>query len=167
MPKKSKHSVERKTKAAPKPTPDDIDDPKLGLLRFTYHINPELDEYEGNIELNGRSVELRFYSDEKLDLAPTIKRTRELVHRHNAIMKRADKYLIARILPHYNDVWRMEAEPAMKKAELLDRVRLDEITVHADGRATYWYAAGDLFAGHGMQLFLSAETEFTDHDLPG
>ncbi|MCA9135527.1 MAG: DUF2262 domain-containing protein [Planctomycetales bacterium] len=156
-----------KRKAKPKPPADDIDDKVLGLLRFTCHVNPRLDEFEGSVAIGNQSVQLILYTDEALDLTATIKRTHELLRRHNAIMKRAAKYAADHILPHYNEVWQTEGSPKLTRKSLTDHIKVVEMTVHPDGRATYWYDAGDLFDGHGLRIFLSAETNFVDHDTPG
>ncbi len=168
MPKKtsSKRTAKHK-KAAPLPPLADIDDPKLGTLRFIHHINPQLDEYEGKFVVDGRDVDLRLCTDDKLDLALTIKRARELVRRHNAIMKRASRYIAANILPAYNQHWRPEDTTELNITEFVTQIQLAEITVHADGRATYWYNTGELLGGHVLQMFMNEQTEFTDYDTPG
>lgn len=146
---------------------DDVDDPKLGLLRFISHLNPELDEFEGSVSIEGQDVQLVLYTDESLNLDATIKRTRELIRRHGANMKRAAMYLGHNLLPHYNNGWRNEGDPKLTRKAMVDHMKLTEIVVHADGTASYWFDVGDLFRGHALLLFMDSKTEFVDYDTPG
>lgn len=147
--------------------PQHVDDAVLGLVQFVRHLNPQMDEYETTVKISGQSVEFSLYSNDQLDISPTIKRARELVRRHGTITKRINAYLGKNQLKEYNDVWRLENESRMTKQQLIERVQLTTITVHADGTASYWFDDGDIFEGHCIVLDLDSNTQLVDSSTPG
>jgi hypothetical protein len=144
-----------------------IDDSTLGEIVFANRINPCLDEYAAEVEVAGSRVQVMLLTDDHLDLKSTIRRAKEILRRYATIEKRARKYLLENVLQLHNEAWREEEEPLREIDSLLEQMTLMEITVHADGKATFWYGAGELFRGHLLLLRMDSSTQITDHDLAG
>ncbi len=151
----------------PKSTPGPIEDALLGTITYSCSINPQLDEYTAEVELEGHSVELRLYTDDELDVMPAVRQTRDIIERYPAIADRARRYVRDHVVPLYNEVWRVEDEPELDANALMGHLTLEEITTHPGSKATFWYDAGDLFGGHILQLFMGDRKQFVDHDIAG
>jgi len=161
MSRKSSHRASRDESPAP------IEHEVLGLIRFRCHLNPTCDEYEGTTEIDGAEVELNLYSDEDLNITGTVTRTQELVRDHGAMSKRIAKYVADNVMPQYMNGWHQSGTRKPTRKEFMSQLTMMVLTVHADGKATYWFDPGELFGGHILQLFMDSKSVITDHDTPG
>lgn len=139
----------------------------IGDIRFARSLNPELDEYSAEVELGGRRVEVDLYSDAELEIASTIAVVRKILAEYPSICEKAKTYLERHVIPEWAEAWRADQPRWLDATILADHLKLDFITAHADGRATFWYTAGEVFTGHGLQLFMDRNGAFVDYDTPG
>ena len=73
-----------------------------------------------------------------------------------------------KLLECYNDTWASEDEPApMSCAEFVEKITLTSVVLHTDGGAYWYYADGDLFAGHWIEVRAGVNREFSHVGLAG
>ncbi|MBN8927929.1 DUF2262 domain-containing protein [bacterium] len=64
----------------------------------------------------------------------------------------------------YNSAWAdedpEEGTPPMDRAEFLAAIRPDGVSLYHDGSASWFYACGELFGGHGIWLMLGPDRGF-------
>ena len=74
-------------------------------------------------------------------------------------------------LNNYNEVWAdedpEEGPPRLDHAGFLSHLRLNGISLYHDGSANWFYDASDLFAGHGIMVWVSTDRAFEDASLIG
>src|SRR5262249_31714525 len=72
------------------------------------------------------------------------------------------------LLECYNEDWAdATGRSPLKREEFLAILRPSSIRLHLDGDAIWYYEARDLFAGHSIEVWASAEREFSDPHLIG
>ncbi|CAN5628969.1 hypothetical protein BH23PLA1_BH23PLA1_44620 [soil metagenome] len=142
-------------------------DPVIGDIRFSSSISPKLDEYSAEIEWGGRRVGVTLYSDADLEIASTISLVKDLVNVYPSIHEKVKTYLGKHILPKWADVWQANEIPSIDANTLAKHLTLEWITAHADGQATFWFEAGEVFLGHGLVLSMDKSGTIVDHDTPG
>jgi hypothetical protein len=145
--------------------PELITDPILGTLRFSAALDGK-DEYQTKITLDGRRVTVDLYTDATGSLSPCIARARRIVERYPSIQKKIHRYIAREIFPTYNKTWRSDKMPFTLE-QVLRHLKLEAITTHPEPEATFWFAAGNLFLGHILQLRMADRNKFVDHDMPG
>ena len=139
--------------------PDRIDDPVLGTIRFTNALDG-MDEYQAELKLDGRRVTFDLYTDGTGRLQPCIIRARKIVDRFPAIQQKMQRYVENNILPSYNKIWCENKKPITLKS-MIGKLKLTQISTHPGPEATFWFDAGNLFAGHVLQLRMAKRTDLS------
>lgn len=145
--------------------PDVIDDPVLGKLTFSAALD-QAGEYHAKRRLDGRTVTIDLYTDANGNLRPCILRARRIVENFPAIQTKMHTYIAKAIFPTYNESFRLGKKP-FSIDQLTSKLKLRFVTTHPEPRATFWLDAGNVFLGHGLQLFMAERNRFIDHDMPG
>lgn len=144
---------------------DVIDDPVLGRLRFSAGLT-QTDEYQTKLSLGGRRVTIDLHTDAEGNLRPCILRARRIVENFPAIQRKMHAYIAKAIFPTYNETFRSGKKP-FSVDQLTSKLKLCFVTTHPEPRATFWFDAGNVFFGHGLQLFMVERNKFVNHDMPG
>ncbi len=145
--------------------PDVIDDPVLGRLSFSAALN-QADEYQAKLKLGGRRVTIDLYTDADGEIRPCILRARRIAKNFPAIQTKMHAYIAKAIFPTYNETFRRELRP-FSIDQVVSRLKLRIVTTHPEPRATFWLDAGNVFSGHGLQLYMVDQNKFLGHDMPG
>jgi len=145
--------------------PDVINDPVLGKLRFSAALR-DSDEYQTKLMLDGRRVTIDLYTDANRDLRPCILRARKIVKNFPVIQGKMHAYITRSVFPTYNEIFRCGKKP-FSVDQITSKLKLSVVTTHPEPRATFWFDAGTVFLGHGLQLFMADRNRFVDHDTPG
>ncbi|QDU77182.1 hypothetical protein Pan97_42440 [Bremerella volcania] len=160
MPQKKASNTKRTT-----PLADVINDRVLGKLVFSTALDQTV-EFQGKVKLSGRTVTMDLYTDAEGKLGPCILRARRIVENFPAIEIKMQNYIAKKIFPSYNETFRPGKKP-FALDQLLSKLKLRFVTTHPEPRATFWFEAGNAFAGHGLQLFMAERNRIVDHDMPG
>ena len=75
--------------------------------------------------------------------------------------------VIQKLLELKNDGWLEDGEQPLSADDFWGRVKLQSITVRADGSFEFWYDDGDLFWGHSIMADGSFTEGFTDAGIHG
>jgi hypothetical protein len=75
-----------------------------------------------------------------------------------------------KLLPLYNDSWRdgevIGMEEFMRRIYLAE-IRVSPVDFGSPGCAILYYANGDLFAGHSIEVFLDADFNYVKSQIAG
>jgi hypothetical protein len=75
------------------------------------------------------------------------------------------------LLETYNEAWAdddpEEGPPRLTRREFIARLKLEGISLHSDGSAGWIYDPGDLFAGHGISVWVSEDRVFGEAGVFG
>jgi hypothetical protein len=128
-----------------------IQDRVLGRLE----LDRSLHWFEGKRRLAGRRYRLAVSQsgageDRARDLRD-VERAKAIVRRLETQLKATLAAIARKMLPLYNDGWR-DRRPAQARAAFLRRLRLSDIVIHSDGRATLYFKDGGLFLGHAVEV---------------
>ncbi len=75
--------------------------------------------------------------------------------------------LLRSVHPLYNDTWRAPENPVLDAAEFMQKISLSTIQVMDEGSLSLYFADGDLFAGHLIDILWTGEGEMYDATLAG
>ena len=80
---------------------------------------------------------------------------------------KVDAYAAEKILPWYNDGWRLDEDPELSKDEFIARIKILSIRIEKNGQFWFYYSDGDLFSGHWVEIGGTLEQGLTHADTPG
>jgi hypothetical protein len=143
--------------------PVTLEDPSFGMFTLDRRIN----WFTGNAIWNGIPVGLTLSAKEPTDVEAALKTARELWKTQEVWDERVRDYAVLRLLPLKNDTWLDEDEDEVLPDQFKERMKLQTITVHPDGRFEFWHDDGDLFWGHTIHISGSLAKGLTGADTPG
>lgn len=121
---------------------------QFGELLF----DPTMDWFTCEADWNGLSVQLRFETDESMEISQGLV-TAESLWKDQVIWKsRMDQYIVAELLDLKNGTWLSKGELPLSAEQFLSRMKFKSISLLADGSFEFWYDDGDLFWGHSIQI---------------
>lgn len=91
-------------------------------------------------------------------------RAREIVNRLRLAEPELRAFATDKLLPLYNCSW---GDTVLDAPTFAACLRLQYLTVEADGRANVWFADGGLFRGHSVTVYVSAAGVFEDANIEG
>ena len=92
---------------------------------------------------------------------------RDLACRLAPFVDAARRYSADEHARDYNETWREAAGAELTPETFLAACRLTDLFIHATGETTLWFDAGDLFAGHIIEVRADAAGRFVSTDLLG
>lgn len=166
----AKLDVERKTKRKMSEgyseKPQSIRHDVLGLIRHIVRINPELDEYQTKVELDGRKVEMLLYSDKSLGIQETIEHANTFVKRFDVFRKKLDRYLGKEVLKGINR-WR-ESRIPLEPSQLCELLPIAGVNFHADKSLSIDFRPPvRLLDYHFITIWGNLSGEFSDYSIEG
>lgn len=146
----------------PSGTPPLVDD-LLGTLEW----DDNLKWYRGKVRIADASFEVSLNPYEGTDASSALLRAKQIVENYERYRKMAADYAVNGLLELKNDNWLEEGEMELSADQFKTSMKLEEITVEADGDVTFWHHDGDLFWGHSIQVCIDANDKCTGTDIPG
>jgi uncharacterized protein (TIGR03067 family) len=146
----------------PSGTPPLVDD-LLGSLEWDDNLN----WYRGEVRVANASFDLSLNPGEGTDASGALSRARQIVEDFERYRKMAADYAVDGLLELKNDTWLEEGEEEISADEFKAKMKLEAITVQADGGVTFWHHDGDLFWGHSIQVCIDTNDKCTSTDIPG
>lgn len=138
----------------------------LGDLKFDGVLSGKHAQYIAGTDFEGERIELVLYTDEESgELDPTIEFATRLIKDGKEVKRSLDAYIATSVLKSVNRFLR--ADNPLSAPDISRHLRVVTINVHADGRASFWYNAGELFLGHGLVLRGTSDGKIKDFDTPG
>ena len=123
--------------------------------------------YTGKVALGDISIELMLHTDDDDNLAPALRRAREVLAGFAAYARQAEAYAAQELLSLKNDIWLEEDETPVTAAEFKQRMTLEALVFYAEGDVTFYYQDGDLFWGHTIELMMDAADNFISAVIAG
>ena len=124
------------------------------------------DAYQACVKLDGCAITFDLHTDATGSLSPCIKYAKKIVKNFDAIKRKIDRYIERELFVKYDEIWNPET-PLANLDEMLDALKLEMVTTHPMGNATFWYSAGDLFDGHALLLRMGERNAIVGYDMPG
>jgi uncharacterized protein (TIGR03067 family) len=146
----------------PSGTPPLVDD-LLGTLEWDDNLN----WYHGKVRVAYAWFDLSLNPDEGTDASNALSRAKQIVEDFERYRRMTADYAVDGLLELKNNTWLEEGEEALSANEFRARMKLEAITVEADGAVTFWHHDGDLFWGHSIQVCIDGNDECTSTDIPG
>jgi hypothetical protein len=124
---------------------------------------------EGTLEVAGAIVALRlsFGADAPAERAAAIARARAVADRLESFVVRAKAHAAAQLLTLKNEMWLDEDEEPVTEERFLASMRLDAVAIDQERTVAFWFADGDLFWGHWIEVVMDADDACTSADLHG
>ena len=137
-------------------------DPQFG----TFELNKAIEWFEGKATWCGVPVTLAICPDNgKPDAA--LLAAKQLWRDMTAWAQKITAYAVAELLDVKNDYWRGAREAALSAEQFASALRLELITVYADGHFEFWFDDGNLFRGHAVTVSGSLDMGLTDANIAG
>jgi hypothetical protein len=137
-------------------------DAYFGALTF----NRRGKRWETEAEWLGHEVRLTVSGDGE-DLEEALRNAQKLWEAQDSWSTRVKEYAVTELFELKNDDWLEEDEEEVTPEQFKARMRLESITMDADGEFEFWYADGDLFWGHSILVSGSLDEGPNDADIPG
>jgi hypothetical protein len=132
---------------------------------FTFDRRPRW--YTANAIWNGDPVDLHLSADQPDDVDSAVQVARALWGAQTVWSQRIRDYAVQELLHVKNENWLDEGEGELGAEEFKNRMRLEAVTVCADGSFEFWHDDGGLFWGHSIQIGGTLSEGPTDADIPG
>jgi hypothetical protein len=173
MPKKSSTKKAVRKKKEPEFPP--IEDSTMGRLSFVTQFGDGTLEYEGFVDVNGKTFQLLLCSDESKSLGTTQRHARMHLKSYKRLIKEATDYVSAKFVPRYNREIRKQYRegldptdwPLLDSDDFISSMIHRSTVVHPNGNSSYWFDVGDELQGHGLVLYRDVAKGFTSDDTPG
>jgi hypothetical protein len=140
-----------------------FEDPLLG----TFTLDRQVDWFTGQVVWAGETVSLNLSGSADADAREALKTAHALWQNQNEWNRQVQNFAVEELLPLKNDSWLDEGEAELTLDEFNDRMKLESITVNADGSFDFWHNDGDLFWGHSIQISGTLAEGPTHADIPG
>jgi hypothetical protein len=111
-----------------------------------------LDWWSGRTSWNGREVAVCLDPGNGEEFDSTVDAARTLFAQQADWRPRIETFVVGKLLGLKNDSWLDDDEEPLAAADFCGRLSLESITVRPDGRFSFLYDDGDLFAGHCIEV---------------
>jgi hypothetical protein len=138
-------------------------DPEFG----NFLLERRFDWYTAQVEWNGALVWLNVSLDDAGSVDPALQVARMLWSDQKQWQERIEDHAVLKLLPLKNKNWLDDDEDVLTAGEFKARMKLESITVAADGSFDFLHNDGDLFFGHAIQVGGSLFEGPTFADIPG
>jgi len=122
--------------------------------------------HRGTTEWKGRKVELNVPVNRDTRLEEGLGTAHELRTNQNLWDQKMAECAVHQLLTLRNEVWAGQ-DPRMDANEFRQRLQIESITAHSDGRFRFWYDGGELFLGHQILVEGSLRTGPTEASIHG
>ncbi|HET6251983.1 MAG TPA: DUF2262 domain-containing protein [Tepidisphaeraceae bacterium] len=116
--------------------------------KFTLDRN--VDWYVGESRWNDQPIKLTLSPDNAGSIEEALKTARILWKRQPSWDRKVQKFAVSKLLPLKNSSWLDVDEPKLTAKGFLAKMKLESITIYADGSFDFWHNDGDLFWGHSI-----------------
>ncbi|HEY7770924.1 MAG TPA: DUF2262 domain-containing protein [Longimicrobium sp.] len=123
--------------------------------------------WEGTAAWGADTIVVQMEAENEVELAASLRTARALWDDQAAWAERIRAFAVQSLLPRKNESWLDEGEAKMTPAGFRAGLRLESVTVDAEGGFTFWYDGGDLFWGHSIEITGTLRDGPTRADLPG
>jgi hypothetical protein len=123
--------------------------------------------WEGKAAWGADTIVVQMEAENEVELAASLRTARALWDDQAAWAERIRAFAVQSLLPRKNESWLDEGEAEMTPAGFRAGLRLESVTVDAEGGFTFWYDGGDLFWGHSIEITGSLRDGPTRADIPG
>jgi hypothetical protein len=141
--------------------PVTFEDPLLG--KFT--LDRRVDWFTGEVVWAGQLISLNL--SDSADVQDALNTAHALWQKQEEWNRRVRTFAVEELLPLKNENWLGDDEAELTPDEFEVRMRLESITVNADGSFDFWHNDGDLFCGHWIQILGNLSEGPTHADIPG
>ena len=138
-------------------------DPQFGA--FT--LNRRVDRYEAMVSWAGDPARLTILAGNSDAMNDSLAVARKLFAEEERWRARIVDYAVATLLSLKNDCWLDEDECELTAQQFALRMKIDGISIMADGSFEFWYDDGDLFRGHWIKVCGNLSDGPNDADIPG
>jgi len=125
-----------------------VDDPVLGPLT----LDRRIDNFIGEARFLGHSVAVHLEGGTPADVSAAQAAAHAVWNDAQRWHLEAAACAARQLLETKNDNWLDESEPVLDEAAFVARMRLQTISACGDGDIEFWFADGDLFAGHSIHV---------------
>jgi hypothetical protein len=113
-------------------------------------LDRTVNNYLGKVKWNGSNVDLWLRLDEPNELSTAIRNARDLWAHSDSWNQRVLDCIARDVLPLKSENWQEDDGSTVSREAFEARIKLNFITVGADGSIEFWYDDGDLFFGHDI-----------------
>ncbi len=135
----------------------------FGTLTFDRRLH----WYTANAIWNGDPIDLHVSGDQPDHVDSALQVARALWDDQITWSQRIRDYAVQELLHVKNENWLDQGEAELGAEQFMNKMRLQAITVHADGSFVFWHDDGGLFWGHSIQIRGTLSEGPTDADIPG
>jgi len=130
-------------------------------------LNREYDWVEGKILWVGYLVSLNIAVPKNESMLRGLQIAETLFDEQSSWSKKVNDYAAVKLLPSYNDGWKVDDGPDMTPEQFISKIKLTSIAISDKGKFTFWHDDGGIFAGHYVEVSGTLETGMNHADTPG
>lgn len=149
------------TIVAPRPTAKTVaaNPPFIAEAVGTFTFDEPTQSFIASYPAAQRSIDIRLGSNDRGEAIAMMPIVRSLVTRLDDVDRQARGFAAERLLSLKNAEWLADGEDPVSRDQFVSRLSLESVSFHKSGDLTTWYAAGDLFFGHTVAVYLNAKEE--------
>ncbi len=116
-------------------------------------LDRKLDWFEGKARWQGRQIIVRFPTEDRKSIAGSALETAETIWKDQAKWElKVNNLIIAELLSLKNSNWRDDNEATLTEEAFIKRITLESAKFDTNGKFEFWYADGELFLGHAIEV---------------
>ena len=127
----------------------------------------ELHVFETNTLWNNNEIAIRLEITQSDQLTDEKETCLELLNNQKQWTEKVENFFVPTMLEDLNENWLEEGEATWDEKKFRSQLRLESLTVDANGAFAFWYGTGNMYGGHWIVVSGTIEKGPIGIDTPG